>query len=222
MPWYRDDPAALNTAAREALVAQPHMRLYDEGDRVGLRGRFEIRENDELIEAFGIELVLPPDSALALPAVWEAGGRIPRVADPHHVNADGSLCVILPEAFWYRYPDGLSLSEYLNGPLRRHLSGQAMVLRGEKWPAGEWGHGFQGMFQFYEELFNARDGNQLLSFLNLVTRDCVKGHWMCPCGTGKKLRYCHGMEVYRVRERIPAALLEPIRLALKPNGKRAS
>ena len=199
------------------------MWLDDSGDRVVFRGRFEIRDGGELMEAFAVDIVLAADSPNALPAVWEIGGRIPRVADPHHVNtADGSLCVVLPEAFWYGHPEGMSLAEYLEGPLRCHLSGQAMVLRGKQWPAGEWGHGYAGMRQFYQDLFGTRDETQLRGFLDLVSCNRVKGHWLCPCGSGEKLRHCHSEQVYRVRDRIPDVLLEPVRLGLKSISHRAS
>ena len=168
-----------------------------------------------------MDVVLAPDSPRVPPAVWEVGGRIPRVPDPHHVNtADGSLCVVLPEAFWYEYPKGLSLAEYLEGPLRRHLSGQAVVLRGEPWPAGEWEHGSLGTLQFYKELFGARNEEQLQRFLDLVGRDEVKGHWICPCGSGEKLRHCHRVQVDKVRDRLPDTLLEPVRRALRSIRKR--
>ena len=209
--WYRRDPAALESAVQDALVIQPHMRLDDEGHRVVLRGRFEILADNELLEAFAVDVVLPDGSPRGLPSVWETGGRIPR-QEPHHVNStDDSLCVLLPEVFWYEHPDGLSLAEYLDGPLRRHLAGQAMVLRGEPWPAGEWGHGARGICQFYQEIFDAKNPAQLNAFFDLLTRDRVKGHWPCPCESGLKLRQCHGEQVHRVRDRIPSALLEPVR-----------
>ena len=111
---------------------QPGLILYDEDPRLVLRGRYDIREQGEVIESFAVELEPAPDSPRGLRTVWEIGGRIPRVADPHHVNViDGSLCVALPEAFWYDYPTGLSLAQFLDGPLRRHLAGQSLVLRGE-------------------------------------------------------------------------------------------
>jgi hypothetical protein len=210
--WYRKSAAELERVVGDAMAVQPRMWLDDERERVAFRGRFDICEGGAVIEAFAVDVVLAKDSPRGLPSVWEVGGRIPRVADPHHVNiADGSLCVVLPEAFWLEHPEGLTLAEYLEGPLRRHLAGQAMVLRGEEWPAGEWRHGADGKVQFYRELFGADDNSPLTGFFDLLGREKVKGHWICPCGSGEKLRDCHGEQVHRVRERLPAALLEPFR-----------
>lgn len=222
-PWYRSDPASLGDAVGEALAVQPALELHDEGTRVILRGRYDIREEGEVIESFALEIELPSDSPRGLPKVWEIGGRIPRVADPHHVNVgDGTLCVLLPEAFWLEHPSGRSLSEYLEDPLRTHLAGQSLVLRGHDWPAGEWRHGSGGIFQFYIELFGTTEAQQLREFFELLVRDRVKGHWGCPCGSGKKLRHCHGPQVYRVRENLPQHLLDPLRIFADSNTRRAS
>lgn len=199
------------------------MRLVDEGERVAFRGRFDIREGGEVVEAFAVDVVLPPDSPRGLPAVWEVGGRIPRVVDPHHVNAqDDSLCVLLPEAYWYTNPLGLTLPEYLEGPLRNHLAGQSMVLRGHDWPPGEWGHGSRGPLQFYEELFGVQGEDRLRPFLELLIGGGIDGRWLCPCGSERKLRKCHGKQVYLAQSRIPRALLQTIEVYLADTQRRAS
>lgn len=220
-PWYREDPATLGQVVQDALVVQPGMWLSDEDHRMIFRGRFDVREDGEVIEAFAVDVVLSGDSPRDLPSVWEVGERIARVADPHHVNvADGSLCVVLHEAFWFNHPEGLSLAEYLEGPLRRHLSGQAMVLRGMPWPVGEWEHGGHGRIQFYRELFGVSEVAQLRDFFELIGAERVKGHWTCPCGSGKKLRYCHAEQVYGVRDRLPPVLLEPFRAMYREKRRR--
>ncbi|MQA92470.1 MAG: hypothetical protein GEU90_19960 [Gemmatimonas sp.] len=72
------------------------------------------------------------------------------------------------------------------------------------------------------ELFGAHDDEQLRGFLALVSSDRVKGHWICPCGSGRKLRHCHREQVDQVRDRLPSALLQPMRQALKSIRKRRS
>ncbi len=177
------------------------MRLEDEGDRLLFRGRFEITDESVILEAFAVELELAPDSPRGIPRAWEVGGRIPRVADPHHVNdADGSLCVVLPEAYWYQWPGGLSLSEFLVEPMRAHLAGQACVLRGEPWPGGEWLHGDAGVLQFYGEVLGAPTRHVLQELLKTAANPAMKQRWWCPCGCGKRLRDCHGPILERLRQ----------------------
>lgn len=195
-PWYRSDPNALAAAVQEALKVQEHLRFLDEGERVFLRGRFDIREADE---AFAVEIQMPIQSPRHLPVVWEIGERIPRVADPHHANnLNGSLCVQLEEAYWYHFPRGLSTAEFLEGPLRAHLAGQISVLRGDGWPAGEWGHGWKGRVEFYSEVLETKDPAVLYRLLRTACEPFTKTHLPCPCGSGRKTRKCHGPRLHKL------------------------
>lgn len=200
--WYRADPGALDAVVGDALVVQPHMRLDDDGTRVLLRGRFEIREGAALLEAFALDVRLAPESARHPPAVWETGGRIPRVRDPHHVNvdADGSLCVLLPDAYWFHHPEGLSLAEFLQGPLRDHLAGQAVVLQGRPWPSGEWAHFTEGAIDFYREVLATGDDRVLHDLLASELTQRSKRRMRCQCGSGKLRRHCHGEVLRRLRK----------------------
>lgn len=177
------------------------MRFDDEGDRVVLRGRFEIRNDGQLLEAFALEVQLAPQSPRHLPTVWEVGGRIPRVRDPHHVNEGGdeSLCVLLPDAYWFYYPNGLTLAEFLAGPLREHLAGQAAVLRGRPWPAGEWSHGTEGAIEFYREILGVTDNAVLFRLMASELSQRSKRRMRCQCGSGKLRRHCHGSLLRKLR-----------------------
>jgi hypothetical protein len=200
--WYRADPGALDAVVGDALVVQPHMRLDDDGTRVLLRGRFEIREGATLLEAFAMDVQLAPESARHPPAVWETGERIPRVRDPHHVNvdADGSLCVLLPDAYWFHHPHGLSLAEFLQGPLRDHLAGQAVVLQGGGWPNGAWSHFTEGATEFYREVLRTEDDRVLSHLLASELTQRSKRRMRCPCGSGRLRRHCHGDLLRRLRK----------------------
>lgn len=200
-PWYRTDPAALEAAVEEALVAQPLMRLDDEGDRIVFRGRFDVRDERTVIEAFAIDVDLSPLSPRDLPTVWETGGRIPRVLDPHHVVPPKNfLCVTLPDAYWYYFPQGLSLTGFLNGPLRDHLAGQAVVLQGRPWPADEWSHGLDGAIEFYREVLGVTDDAVLFNLMLSELSNGSKRQMICGCGSGKKRRHCHGKKLHALRK----------------------
>lgn len=192
-PWFRADPAALNTAVAAAVALQPRMGLEADGERVVLRGRFDVREGGAVLEKFALEVEISPVSARHPPAVWEIGERIPRVKDPHHVNVDGdnSLCVVLTDKYWYDHPEGLSLAEFFEGPLTYHLAGQAGVLQGRTWPAGEWKHGLDGVLQFYAEVLGTDKPWILRRLLASEHTRRSKRQMVCPCGSGKKRRHCH-------------------------------
>jgi hypothetical protein len=220
-PWYRSDPAGLEAAVLEAVEVQPHMSLYDDGERVCLRGRFEIYHEGEPIEAFGIEVELSPESSRSLPVVRETDGRIPRNKDLHHVNDNGTLCVLLPDYFLFHHPNGMTLAEFLKGPLRHHLAGQAAVLRGKGWPADEWPHGPEGVVQFYQEVLGEKDLRTLLRLLLSEASNRSKRQMSCPCGSGKKRRHCHG-KVLRILGQGPSFHSTLLYLDAQVNGDARS
>lgn len=221
-PWYRSDPEALEETLARAADVQPYLVPLDDGHRVLLRGRFEIREAGGVLEAFAVDVQLADESPRHPPTVWETGGRIPRVRDRHHVNVekDDSLCVLLPDAFWYYHPQGMSLAEFLDGPLRKHFAGQAIVLQGEDWPDGEWDHFTAGAIQFYREVLGVTDDETLFRLMVSVYSSRSKRRRMrCPCGSGKLRRQCHGPTLRALRG---GENFVPVCKALAPPHEEAS
>lgn len=219
VPRYRRDPADLERVRLEVASVQPKLEFVDQGEAVLLRGIFDVQDADRVHAAFEIELLPCPDSAHGVPVVREVGGRIPWVTDPHHVNSDGTLCVVLPDAYWYDYPGGLSLAGYLSGPLRAHLAGQELVLRGDPWPAGEWAHGEAGVRQFYEGLLKITGDGTLARMLDFAARDVIPLLLECPCGSHKPVRDCHAPTLHQLQERLPRAVRRAAWRAVR--GRRA-
>jgi hypothetical protein len=203
-PWYREKPEIYEAVRQEVEDAYPDLWFFDEGTQIVLRGWYPIYEGSKVWDRYQVEVVLPLDSPQGFPTVREVGGRIPHIAD-RHVFTDGKACIALQDAFWFEHPNGLSLLEFLNGPMRSYFASQSLMEKGgiEAWPAGEWAHGVDGIFQFYADVTGSKDPMVILEYLKLLVRNEVKGHWPCPCRSGEKLRKCHGALVYDLRSRIP-------------------
>jgi hypothetical protein len=93
-----------------------------------------------------------------------------------------------------------------NAPLHNFFLGQSLVALGEPWPFGEWGHGKQGVYQFYRDLFKTDDARTIVRFLNVLTKLNPKPHWPCPCGSGKKTRKCCESRIAEFRRMVPPAI----------------
>lgn len=205
-PWYRSNPDALARVKREVLSRHPRLRFEETNGAVILCGVFEVREGDVVVDEYQVDVELPSDTERGIPVVRETGNRIPRDIDRHVITAEGTLCVVLPEAYWNDNPRGLSLAEFLDGPLREHLAGQSLVDMEQPWPAGEWGHGIKGVLEFYFQVLKTKEPKAFVGLLELLARREAKGHWDCPCGSGKRLRNCHGPTIFNLRDRIPRQL----------------
>ena len=212
--WYRVQPGLVERIRKDVGSSYPDFAFEDNGDVPLFRGTYQVRDGDIAHAEFEVEIGLAADSPKGPPFIREIGGTIPREADRYHVNpGDGTLCVVLPDEYWYRYPDGLTLVEFMNGPLRAHLAGQALVARGEPWPAGEWSHGARGALEFYAGILGIPDPSIVARFIEILAKGNVKGHWDCPCGSGKRLRNCHASLIFELRNRIPPTV--PRRLLKK-------
>jgi hypothetical protein len=83
---------------------------------------------------------------------------------------------------------------------------QLLVEQGKLWPFGERPHGVPGLLESYGELIGTTDARSLLRYLDYLSKETVKGHWECPCGSKKRLRDCHLEVLKSLRQRISPAI----------------
>jgi hypothetical protein len=202
--WYRDNPCLYGQVRKAIEDSFSELRFVERGSDILLVGLYVLCEGTQVLDRYLIEVEVDKVSPTGLPTVREIDGRIPRVVD-RHMESDGKACIVLPDAYWYEHPDGMSLLEFLNGPVRSFFASQSLIEVGatDPWPAGEWGHGFLGTLEFYEKILGTKNPEIISQFLSLMKRDTIKGHWLCPCGSGDKLRKCHRSLVEQLRTRIP-------------------
>ena len=60
------------------------------------------------------------------------------------------------------------------------------------YPFGERSHGRYGDLEYLKELFNIDNVIPLLNIILFLATSKYRGHCMCPCGSNKRLRNCHG------------------------------
>jgi hypothetical protein len=66
---------------------------------------------------------------------------------------------------------------------------------GQQMPYGELAHDAEGLMAYYKELFQVTSDNVVLEFLFLLASERYRGHLPCPCGSGNRLRKCHGTQL---------------------------
>ena len=199
MTWRRDDPALYEERRPKSRRTFPTFAV--ENDLVYVRGSFAVIFERQVLDRYLIELQLARNHPTGLPAVRETGGRIPRHIDRHINTVDGTACVLIPDERWRLWPVGAPLLKFLTGPLHRFFLAQTMIEEGEPWPFGQWAHGAKGVFQ-YRELLMTSDLRVITTYLDYLASKKVKGHWDCPCKSGKKLRHCHFGQIKDLRNKI--------------------
>lgn len=202
-PWFERDKELLEDTIRELRSRHPNLHLFLSQDGSSeIRGTMAIRSPaGRVLDRYRVTISIPPDFPKTLPEVREVGGRIPWEEDLH-VEKDGRACVMLPDERWRVFPDGSSLVDFVDGPVHSFFLGQSLVELGEDWPFGEWGHGTDGIWDYYKELIETDDTATVVRYLRILRKRTLKKHWRCPCGSGKKIRQCCEPKVKNIRSKV--------------------
>ncbi len=202
---------SLNPEEIRDLLRQryPGLALVNVGDECEIEGTYDLRERGDWVDSFLIRMHLPQDYPRSIPIVHEIGGRIPKSVDFHiNTGTDGSLCLGVPEELWIEYNGTFDVATVLAGPLHTYLLGVTEKIQGRRWPYGEREHGAKGLCQFYGSIIGTTESIRVLDLIMMLSKPMIKGHWPCPCGSGKKLRKCHYSEVVKLHsERLPSDIL---------------
>lgn len=200
--WFKKDPGLFESLKADVAAVYPNLHFYVEKDLVLLRGTFPILHEGKVLDRYSVEIKLLPDYPESIPIVREIGDRIPRVAD-YHMNSCGDTCLFLPDERWEAYPPGTNFIDFLKGPVHNFFLSQALVQTGQPWPFGQHGHGANGIRDYYSKLLATEDPIAILKYLGYLSKPRLKGHWDCPCGSGKRLRNCHVNMLNDLRDKIP-------------------
>jgi hypothetical protein len=199
--WFEQDPAAFVRLESLLRARYPTLHAFIVDGECRIRGTFAAVEADR----YALDIALPANYPHAIPSVWETGGRIPREID-RHVFDDGSLCLGAPLALWMQLGGDYSIERLIDGPLRSFLIGNSLVEEREPWPYGDRTHGAAGLLEHLGELIGTSDPQGVGRFLIDLLDKKVRGHWLCPCGSGLIIRKCHRDGVGML-QKAPARLL---------------
>lgn len=204
-PWFERDPAAFAELERTLRARFPTLHAFIEDGVCEVRGAFAPVPGDH----YQVRIELPRRYPASLPAVFETGGRIPRIID-RHIFPDGTLCLGVPLALWIALRGDFGIGSIVDGPLRSYLIGNSLVEDGEPWPHDDRPHGSAGILQHLGELIGTADPFIASRFLIDILRGKVRGHWSCPCGSGAIIRKCHREAVEILRAAPPSMLLHAV------------
>lgn len=192
--WYKEKQDFFLALQHEVKEEYPYLHFSVRNDTVFLNGRYQLIDGDNIVDTFLIEIIFPHRYPKGLPLVYEVGGRIPRTVD-RHMYPSGEACLFLPFQLAEIIPQDSNFLAFLNGPVKSFFVSQSYYELTGQWLFGEWPHGRDAIYEFYAPLLRTEDRLTIDKFLKLISGKEIKGHWPCPCGSGKLLRHCHYDEV---------------------------
>lgn len=125
-----------------------------------------------------------------LPRARETEGRIERTYP--HINDDGTLCLAIPVEQRRIFLEQPSLVGFVNRLVIPYLYGYCYWKQHGQHPFDEQQHGWEGIVQYYMDTLHLADELTALAFVCFLFQHGYRGHHDCPCGTGLKVRNCHG------------------------------
>lgn len=147
-----------------------------------------------LYKEYPLKIVVPETFPLRLPVVYVTDNSIP--VGFNHQFTDGSLCLGAQFELFSFLEKSPSLLSYIDEIIMSYLYSAAFWGKYGVFPYGERSHGFKGIWEAFKERYNTEDDVVLIELLLYISGEKkYRGHVLCPCGSTKHFRSCHGEQI---------------------------
>lgn len=180
------------------LIAQyPKLTITEANSKqICLCGDIEIFRTAEgftLKNAYNVEIIIPLNDT-DLPIIRDVGNAVD-FSYPHRYS-DGGLCLETDTTIRMHFIENFILTSWMIEYVEPYFFSYEFYTRFGYFPFGERKHGIDGMLQAYQDLFNEPDISITCKLMLYASSQKYRGHVFCPCGSGKRVRKCHGIALY--------------------------
>lgn len=183
----------IDTQIEDVIKKYPNLYVHKKDNRqIVLKGKILVNreENDfRVFHEYTIDIIIPIVSD-ELPYVIDSSRYIP-VTYPHYYR-NGKLCLDTDTSIKMRFINGFVISEWIFEYVEMYFFSYEYYKRYKQFPFGEREHGFKGILQTYQDKLQVNTYIQTVRLLSFIAENNYRGHILCPCGSQKKLRNCHG------------------------------
>jgi len=189
----------LEREAHQARESFPGLELQSHRDGGLVVGCLEIAQG----VAYTAKLSIPSKYPKHEPILHCDPKEIPWELD-RHVYQNGTACLCTRSETRLHWPRGSDLASFITNLVRPFFVGQFYYDAHGEWPpTGQRSHGKLGIIESFDELLTEiddPDADQIEAvLLLLMKKNDPKGHTICPCGSGRRLRNCHSNMISRLR-----------------------
>ncbi len=173
------------------LNTYPKLKYFYKGNNRCLLGEIDIFDTDNnYCDSFNVRIMIPKDYPMSFPKLYEIGNKI-KTIDSSHINEDESCCVCSLQEEDIRKRKGITIFEYIKEFTIPFLANILYYRENGEYANGEYKHGIEGIIQYYQELLNKNQVDEILCEINTITTNKFKRNAECYCGSGLKLKKCH-------------------------------
>lgn len=185
----------VETQCLELRQKYPYLFLKKKDDEYFVSGTIFI-EKDDIKDRYEVEIQINRDYPKKVPTVRETRSKI--VQTFHHYP-DGILCLEAPLTVHEIFQANKTLINFIDNLLVPYLYVHSYYLKHDKLPFGEHAHGAEGILEDYKKRFEISEDSSVLRLLQILAENTYRGHYICPCGSKRKLRDCHGKNLLRLK-----------------------
>lgn len=140
-----------------------------------------------------------------------------------HIYPDGNVCLATIGEMIYFLIENPSLIAFIKKFVNAFIYTLDWFEKYNTYPFGDRKHGYKGLLDYY---FNdlKLTKKQYSEILFIIRNNKYKGHMPCVCGSGKKLRNCHGKYILPIITNVSYRneFLNEARMILTEDGKNVS
>jgi hypothetical protein len=173
----------------------PYLLLTEKGKEYILYGTVFI-ENGDIKDQYEIEIYIPSNYPKGIPIVKEVDAKIPE--EFHHCS-NRSLCLETPFRMYKFFYQSVTLRSYIDELVVPYLFSYSYYVIHGKLPFGEHRHGEEGILEDYKKEFGVIEDLHTIMLLQILVENNYRGHHLCPCGSDKRLRNCHGQIILSMK-----------------------
>lgn len=127
-----------------------------------------------------------------------------KIDSEFHKNKNDILCLACDAEMYLdlKTREDVTISDFIERFLLPYVYSYTYYKKYGKVPFGDREHGILGIIDFYKDYFKLDDRHITLQFLKYMAFEKYRGHNLCLCKSGKKLRNCHGIDIITLIEKV--------------------
>jgi hypothetical protein len=155
-------------------------------------------KNEQLIGNYKIRIKLEKWKNQGLPQVYDLSNKISQ-NNPHRYY-DGRLCLSADVEQNIYFAEGGDFPGWYKEFVIPYFYAMEYYLKYRIYPAGDRSHNEQGILESYCDIFNIYNEENLMEVLKYIICVSYRGHNLCPCSSGKRVRNCHGAMIRKWKQ----------------------
>lgn len=193
----------VNKNIESVMQRYPMFELILSENSYVLRGKFTLDHifgDVRMTGEFDLEIVVSDQFPTIIPVVKVLSNCI--ADDYPHRYEDGTLCLASDLELKVFFSQESDICTFIEKYVVPYFYTYRYYEEYGVYPFGERSHGMLGNLEYIKELFAVDEWKKVCDIVLFIAQSSYRGHHLCPCGSGKRMRNCHGDIIRKVMDAI--------------------